>query len=251
MRIVIFSLFPEMFEQPLGQSIVGRARAAGLLDLEVRNFRDATTDRHRTVDDYPYGGGAGMVCKPEPLFSSVEAADLPPGAPVILLTPQGPLFTQRTAERLAACPAIALICGHYEGVDERVRTHLATEELSIGDYVLSGGEPAAIVVVDAITRLLPGAIDADSIVEESHHGGLLEYPHYTRPASYRGLSVPEVLLSGHHAAIAAWRRQQSVRRTYERRPDLLERADLTPGERRLVAGWASEAAAHLPTADAE
>jgi len=251
MRIAIFSLFPEMFEQPLGQSIVGRARTAGLLQLEIYNFRDAATDRHRTVDDYPYGGGAGMVCKPEPLFTSVEAAALPPGTPVILLTPQGAPFTQRAAERLAACPTIALICGHYEGVDERVRTHLATEELSIGDYVLSGGEPAAIVVVDAVTRLLPGAIDPESVVEESHHGGLLEYPHYTRPASYRGLEVPEILLSGHHAAIAGWRRLQSIRRTYERRPDLLDGAELTPKERQLVAGWNAEAAGNPPLTDAE
>lgn len=240
MRVAIFTLFPAMFEHSLGQSIVGRARAAGLLSLELHNFRDATTDRHRTVDDYPYGGGAGMVCKPEPLFTAVEAASLPTGTPVILLTPQGVLFTQRIAERLAGYPALALVCGHYEGVDERVRTDLATEELSIGDYVLSGGEPAAIVVVDAITRLLPGAIDAASTVEESHHEGLLEYPHYTRPALYRGLAVPEILLSGNHAAIARWRRLQSIRRTYERRPDLLASASLTIKERQQLAEWAHE-----------
>lgn len=242
MRIAIFTLFPQMFEGPLDHSIVARARGRGLLTLDLYNFRDWATDRHRTVDDYPYGGGAGMVCKPEPLFAAVEAAALPDGTPIVMLTPQGTPFNQRTAQRLASYSDLALLCGHYEGVDERVRTHLATEEISIGDYVLSGGEIAAMVIVDAVTRLLPGAIDAASIDEESHHAGLLEYPQYTRPPEFRGWSVPEILLSGNHGAIARWRREQALRRTWERRPDLLKSAELSARERGLVAEWQAHAA---------
>lgn len=237
MRIAIFTLFPEMFAGPFDQSIVARARRRDLLQIELHNFREQATDRHHTVDDYPYGGGAGMVLQPGPLFASVEAAALPPGTPIVLLTPQGRTFDQATARRYAQAPALALICGHYEGVDERVRLHLATEELSIGDFVLSGGEPAAIVVVDAVTRLLAGAIAAASHEDESHQSGLLEYPHYTRPPEFRGLAVPEILLSGNHAAIARWRREQAIRRTWERRPDLLARAPLSEQERAALAAW--------------
>jgi tRNA (guanine37-N1)-methyltransferase len=240
MRIAIFTLFPQMFAGPFDASIVARARAAGLLSIELHNFRDFARDRHRSVDDYPYGGGAGMVCRCEPLFAAVEAAQLPEAAPIVLLTPQGRRFTQRVAERLAGAPALALICGHYEGVDERVCAHLATEEVSIGDYVLSGGEPAAMVIVDAITRLLPGAIGAASITEESHQDGLLEYPQYTRPAEFRGWQVPEVLLGGNHAAIAAWRRGQALRRTWLRRPDLLATAHLSAQERAMIDRWTTE-----------
>jgi tRNA (guanine37-N1)-methyltransferase len=231
-----------MFNGPLDHSIVGRARTRGILDLEIHNFRDCATDRHHTVDDYPYGGGAGMVCKCEPLFAAVESAALPAGAPVVLLTPQGRPFTQQVAERFAHGAALALICGHYEGVDDRVRQHLATEEISIGDYVLSGGELAAMVIVDAVTRLLPGAIDAESIAEESHHAGLLEYPHYTRPAQFRGWPVPDILLSGNHAAIARWRHQQALRRTWERRPDMLPHSARSPEDQALIAQWVAEGA---------
>ncbi|MGH2411894.1 MAG: tRNA (guanosine(37)-N1)-methyltransferase TrmD [Chloroflexota bacterium] len=241
MRIAIFTLFPAMFAGPFGASIVGRAVAREQVAIELHNFRDLATDRHHTVDDYPYGGGAGMVLRPEPLFASVEAAGLPPEAPIILLTPQGRPFDQRTAARLAVLPATALICGHYEGVDERVREHLATEEISLGDFVLSGGEIAAMAVVDAVVRLLPGVIDPLSLEEESHHAALLEYPHYTRPAEFRGWPVPDVLTSGNHALIARWRREQSLRRTWERRPDLLAaelaRDTLGKKERRLIAEW--------------
>jgi tRNA (guanine37-N1)-methyltransferase len=243
-RIDIFTLFPEMFAGPLGLSIVGRAAAREQVRITLHNFRDRATDRHHTVDDYPYGGGAGMVLRPEPLFASVEAANLPTEAPIILLTPQGRPFDQPTAARLAALPALALICGHYEGVDERVRQHLATEEISLGDFVLSGGEIAAMAVVDAVVRLLPGVIDPDSLAEESHHAALLEYPHYTRPVEFRGQGVPDVLLSGNHAQIARWRREQSLRRTWERRPDLLADAlasdMLTLKEKHLIAAWDAE-----------
>ncbi|MGH2344475.1 MAG: tRNA (guanosine(37)-N1)-methyltransferase TrmD, partial [Chloroflexota bacterium] len=223
--------------------------------ITLHNFRAGATDRHHTVDDYPYGGGAGMVLRPEPLFASVEAANLPANTPIILLTPQGRPFDQPTAARLAAAPTLALVCGHYEGVDERVRRYLATEEISLGDFVLSGGEIAAMAVVDAVVRLLPGVIDPESLAEESHHATLLEYPHYTRPAEFRGWSVPEVLLSGNHALIARWRREQSLRRTLERRPELLAsaaaRATLTAKELRLIAAWQAEAADHAADQDAE
>jgi tRNA (guanine37-N1)-methyltransferase len=237
MRIAVFTLFPEMFAGPFGSSIVARAAARGLVQIELHNFRERATDRHRTVDDYPYGGGAGMVLQPGPLFAAVEGAALPGGTPIVLLTPQGRTFDQDAARRLASGPALALICGHYEGVDERVRAHLATEEISLGDFVLSGGEIPAMALVDAVTRLLPGVIDASSLAEESHHGGLLEYPQYTRPPDFRGWQVPEILLSGNHAAIARWRREQALRRTWERRPDLLARSPLSQRERALVASW--------------
>lgn len=243
MRIAIFTLFPEMFAGPFGASIVARAVARGLVQIDLHNFRQMAVDRHRTVDDYPYGGGAGMVLQPGPLFAAVEHAALPSGTPIILLTPQGRTFDQQMAQRLASAPALALLCGHYEGVDERVRAHLATEELSLGDFVLSGGEIAAMAVVDAVVRLLPGVIDPGSLAEESHHSGLLEYPQYTRPPEFRGWGVPEILLSGNHGAIARWRREQALRRTWERRPDLVARTALGERERRQIAAWEAERAA--------
>jgi tRNA (guanine37-N1)-methyltransferase len=232
MRFDIFTLFPEMFRGPLDASIIARARARGLLAIELHNPRAATTDRHHVVDDYPYGGGAGMLMKPEPLFAAVEAVHT--GGPVVLLGPGGRPFTQDIARELAREPAVALICGHYEGVDERVREHLATDELSLGDYVLTGGELAAMVVVDAVARLLPGVLAADSTVEESHSTGLLEYPQYTRPAEFRGWRVPEVLLSGDHGAVARWRRKEALRRTRARRPDLLAQAPLSAEDAQLL-----------------
>lgn len=225
MRFDIFSTLPRMFDGPLTESIIRRAIDRGLLDIRVHDLRDWTTDRHRTTDDAPYGGGAGMVMKPEPIFRAVEeVVGATPEArgetPLILMGPGGEVFDQRTAEELARLPRIALICGHYEGVDDRVRQALATRELSIGDYVLSGGELPAMVIVDAVSRLVPGVIDARSTAEESHTSGLLEYPQYTRPAVFRGMAVPEILLSGNHAAIARWRREQALERTERDRPDM-------------------------------
>jgi tRNA (guanine37-N1)-methyltransferase len=210
-----------MFAGPLGHSIVGRAIDRGLLEVALTDVRSFATDRHRTVDDYPYGGGPGMVMKPDTLFAAAESVARA-GSPVILLTPQGRVFTQGIAAELAREEQLTLVCGHYEGVDERVREHLATDELSIGDYVLTGGELPAMVVIDAVARLLPGVLGgADSTSEESHSAGLLEYPQYTRPPSFRGQDVPDVLLSGNHAEIAKWRRRQALLRTARRRPDLL------------------------------
>lgn len=241
MRFDIFTLFPEMFRGPLDESILARARERGLLEIALHNPRDVTTDRHHIVDDYPYGGGAGMVMKPEPLFTAVE--QLGANGPVILLSPQGRVFTQAIARDLASEQRITLICGHYEGVDERVREHLVTDEISLGDFVLTGGELAAMVLVDAVARLLPGVLAAGSTEEESHTAGLLEYPHYTRPAEFRGWRVPDVLLSGNHAAIARWRRKESLRRTRARRPDLYARLELTPLDRTLLAELDAEVAA--------
>ncbi|MCH7699165.1 MAG: tRNA (guanosine(37)-N1)-methyltransferase TrmD [Chloroflexi bacterium] len=227
MRIDILTLFPEMFRGPFDASIVARAREQGLFQIELHNFRDWTTDKHHHVDDDPYGGGAGMVMKPEPLFAAVEAVQdqaEPPGR-VIMLTPQGRLLNQGIVEELAGQPRLLLVCGRYEGFDERIREHLADDEISIGDYVLSGGEPAAIVLVEALVRRIPGALgNEESLDEESHTQGLLEYPHYTRPAEFRGWSVPDILLSGDHPEIEKWRRRQSLLRTARRRPDLLSRA---------------------------
>ncbi len=225
MHFDIFTLFPGIFEGPLRESILRRAQERGLLSVALHNIRDATTDRHHVVDDYPYGGGAGMVMKPEPIFAAVEAVYQ--GGPIILLTPAGRLFTQEIAQELAREPRITLLCGHYEGVDERVREHLVTDELSIGDYVLTGGELAAMVVVDAISRLVPGVLANESTQEESHSSGLLEYPQYTRPQEFRGWHVPDILLSGHHEQIARWRRKQSLRLTRERRPDLFAKVDVS------------------------
>jgi len=237
MRIDVFTLFPEVFEPYLSLSILARARERGLLDVRLHNIRDWTTDRHRTVDDEPYGGGGGMVMKPEPIFSAVEdVLGRPPRAPVILMTPQGRVFNQTIAWQLSRLPRIAIIAGRYEGIDERVREHLVTDELSIGDYVLTGGELPALVVIDAVARLLPGVLgDPDAPLKDSFSQGLLEHPHYTRPAVFRGWAVPEVLRSGDHARIARWRREQALRRTWERRPDLLRRAPLSPEDRAYLA----------------
>jgi tRNA (guanine37-N1)-methyltransferase len=232
-RFDIFTLFPGMFRGPFEESMLARAQAAGLLEIALHNPRDATTDRHHVVDDYPYGGGAGMVMKPEPLFAAVEAVHQ--GGPVILLSPQGRRFTQEVARTLAREPRVTLLCGHYEGVDERVRAHLATDELSLGDYVLTGGELAAMVIVDAVARLLPGVLAPGSAEEESHAAGLLEYPQYTRPPEFRGWRVPDVLLSGNHGVVARWRRKESLRRTRARRPDLLAAAVLSPMDMKLLA----------------
>jgi tRNA (guanine37-N1)-methyltransferase len=237
MRIDILTLFPEMFRGPFEASIVARAVEQGIVDIELHNLRDWGEGRHQVVDDYPHGGGAGMVLKPEPIFRAVEAIVPLASEPAwtVLLTPQGRLLTQSIVEELAARPRLLLLCGHYEGVDERVREHLADDEISIGDYVLSGGEPAAIVLVDALVRRLPGALGSEeSLAEESHARGVLEYPQYTRPAEFRGWTVPDVLLSGHHEEIRRWRRRQSLLRTARRRPDLLAQACLTDEERRWL-----------------
>ena len=240
MRIDILCLFPEMFVSPFGQSIVKRAEERGLANVVTHNIRDFTHDRHHTADDYPYGGGAGMVLKPEPIFEAAEHVKETTGfgdEPVVLLTPQGRLFSQSIARELSEHRRLMLICGHYEGVDERVAEHLATDSVSIGDYVLTGGEVAAMVVVEAVVRLIPGVLGSEvSAEDESHARGLLEYPQYTRPEVFREWSVPATLLSGNHAEIAAWRRRQSLLRTAERRPDLLERATLSDKERT----WISE-----------
>jgi tRNA (guanine37-N1)-methyltransferase len=221
MRIDVLTLFPEMLAGALGHSILGRALERGVLSVGLVNPRDFTTDRHRTVDDYPYGGGPGMVMKPGPLVEAVESVARP-GSRTILLSPRGRAFGQAVARELAASEHLILVCGHYEGIDERVRVVLGAEELSIGDYVLTGGEPAALVVVDAVARLLPGVLgDAGSSEDESHSAGLLEYPQYTRPPEFRGLRVPDVLLSGNHAAIDRWRRWQALLVTALRRPELL------------------------------
>jgi tRNA (guanine37-N1)-methyltransferase len=205
--------------------------------VRLHQLRDFTSDRHRTTDDTPYGGGGGMVMKPEPLFAAVRAVlgDALASTPVLLLTPQGRRFTQAVARELAEHPRLALLCGRYEGVDERVRTGLATDEISIGDYVVSGGELPALVLIDAVARCLPGVLgEEDGALDDSHASGLLEYPHYTRPPSFEGAEVPEILLSGDHARIAAWRRRQALARTLERRPDMLESADLTAEDRRIL-----------------
>lgn len=236
MRIDILTLFPEMFAGPFDHSIIKRAQEQGIVDIIIHNIRDYTHDRHRTVDDYPYGGGAGMVLKPEPIFEAVEAIKVTgKETTVILLSPQGHLFSQKIAWELSSKPHLVLICGHYEGIDERVRDNLVDEELSIGDYILSGGEVAAMAVVDAVVRLLPGAVGSEiSVKNDSHSSGLLQYPQYTRPETYRGWSVPGVLLSGNHREIARWRHQQSLLRTFERRPDLLEEAILSEEDREFV-----------------
>jgi len=234
MRIDVVTIFPRMVEAGLSEGIVGRARTAGLLDIVVHNLRDFTTDKHHVVDDVPFGGGPGMVMKPEPFFAALSAIGATRGAPdvVALLTPAGERFTQDAAKRLSANGHIVLLCGRYEGIDERVREALATEEISIGDYVLSGGEVPALVVIDAVARVVPGVVgDDNSVAADSFSRGLLDYPHYTRPAEYEGRQVPEVLLSGHHAEIRRWRREAALQRTVERRPDLLAGAELDADER--------------------
>lgn len=236
MQFDVFTLFPEVFEPYIQTSILMRARQRGLVEIRVHNTRDWTTDKHHITDDDPYGGGGGMVMKPEPIFTAVEGVlGSPPVCPVILLTPQGRSFNQKVAQELVQFPHLALISGRYEGVDERVRQHLVNDEISIGDFVLTGGELPALVVIDAVTRLLPGALgDPEGAQDDSHASGLLEYPHYTRPPEYRGWRVPEILLSGDHAAIDRWRREQALLRTWQRRPDLLESAALTEAEREYI-----------------
>jgi tRNA (guanine37-N1)-methyltransferase len=240
MRIDILTLFPQLFEAHFGFGIFKRAIDNGLVHINLVNIRDFTHDKHHTADDYPYGGGAGMVMKPEPVFEAVESVKAGLGdeageIPVILLSPQGRLFSHKIAQELSQHEHMILVCGHYEGVDERVAEHLATDIISIGDYVLTGGEIPAIVVADAVLRLVPGVLGSEeSPLEDSHAGGLLEYPQYTRPPEFRGWEVPEVLLSGNHARIAKWRREQIIKRTLERRPELLDKADLGKEDKRLV-----------------
>lgn len=251
MNIDVLTLFPEMFEGVFDASILGKARQKGLVSLSTLNFRDYANNKHNTVDDYPFGGGGGMVLKPGPIFAAVEdlLARRNPGASegvealaekakprVILMCPQGEPFTQRKAEELAREEHLIFICGHYEGYDERIREHLVTDELSIGDYVLTGGELPAMVVIDSVVRLLPGVLGNQlSAVTDSFSTGLLEYPHYTRPAKYRDWEVPEVLLSGHHENIELWRRRQSLERTWRRRPELLRHAELSKKDREWLA----------------
>jgi tRNA (guanine37-N1)-methyltransferase len=257
LHFIVFTLFPEVLETYIQTSILARAQQNDLVQIDLHNIRDWTTDRHHTTDDMPYGGGGGMVMKPDPIFAAVESIlGNPPSCPIILLTPQGRLFTQSLANELAQpalrriatmtleqelvslgqpVPRLALICGRYEGVDERVRQYLVTEEISIGDYVITGGELAALILIDAISRLLPGVLgDPDGALDDSHASGLLEYPHYTRPPEFRGWKVPEVLLSGDHVKIARWRREQSLRRTFTRRPDLLTNAPLTNSDHKFL-----------------
>ncbi len=274
MRIDVLTLFPEMFEGVFGASILGKARDKGIVELSAVNFRQYSTNKHGQVDDTPYGGGGGMVLKPEPIFDAVEdllrrretetaaaeaAADLPNEAEpsteetqsaassrprIVLLCPQGETFTQKKAEEFSREDHLIFICGHYEGYDERIRTGLVTDEISIGDYVLTGGELPAMVMIDSTVRLLPGVLgNENSAVTDSFSTGLLEYPHYTRPTEYRGMKVPDILLSGHHANIEAWRRRESLRRTLERRPDLLERMELTKQELKWIEELKRELAA--------
>lgn len=245
MRIDVLTLFPEMFEGVFSSSILGKARDKGIVSLNTVNFRNYSNNKHNTVDDYPYGGGGGMVLKPEPIFAAVE--DLPihqeagqdPVKPrVILLCPQGAPFTQKKAEELSNEQHLVFICGHYEGYDERIRQYLVTDELSVGDYVLTGGELPAMVIIDSVVRLLPGVLGNEmSAVTDSFSTGLLEYPHYTRPAKFRDWEVPEMLLSGHHENVKRWRRKESLFRTLERRPDLLEGRDLSKEEKAWLVEW--------------
>ena len=238
MRIDIVSLFPQMFTGPFNESIIKRAIERGIVTIHLHNLREHGLGRHLQVDDYPYGGGAGMVLRIEPIFAALEKIKAEIGKddiPVILLSPQGRIFTQKIAEELAFQDNLIFICGHYEGVDERVREHLVTDEISIGDYVLTGGELAAMVIVDAVVRLLPGVLGSEEAAkEDSYAMGLLEYPQYTRPQVFRGWEVPKILLSGNHAEIAKWRREQAIRRTLARRPELLAKVELSEEEKKLL-----------------
>ncbi|OLN22809.1 tRNA (guanosine(37)-N1)-methyltransferase TrmD [Domibacillus antri] len=240
MKIDVLTLFPEMFHGVFSSSIMKKAAEKEKVSFRAVNFRDYAEGKHKVVDDYPYGGGAGMVLKPQPLFDAVDALkEETDAAPrIILMCPQGERYTQRKAEELAKEEHLIFLCGHYEGYDERVRTHLVTDEISIGDYVLTGGELGAMVVADSVVRLLPGVLgNDDSAVKDSFSSGLLEHPHYTRPADFRGMKVPDVLTSGNHRHIDEWRREQSLKRTWERRPDLLETVSLTEEEQRLIDSW--------------
>lgn len=245
MRFEVFTLLPEVFPSYLETSILKRARERGLLDIGIHNIRDYTHDKHHTTDDTPYGGGGGMVMKPEPVFEAVESVlglatpHSPPqpdsNIPIILLTPQGRVFNQSIAQELSAHPRIALLCGRYEGVDERIREKLVTDEISIGDYVLTGGELPALILIDAVARLLPGVLgDPTGAEDDSHAMGLLEYPHYTKPAEFRGWKVPDILTSGDHGKIDKWRREQALERTFRKRPDMLEKAELTKDDLKFI-----------------
>jgi tRNA (guanine37-N1)-methyltransferase len=245
MQFEVFTLLPEVFPPYLESSILKRAIQRGLITVRIHNFRDYTHDKHHTTDDTPYGGGGGMVMKPEPIFEAVETVlglsshpsppKLASTPPIILLTPQGRVFNQRIAEELARHERIALLCGRYEGVDERVREHLVTDEISIGDYVLTGGELPALILIDAVSRLIPGVLgDPTGAEDDSHAMGLLEYPHYTKPAEFRGWKVPEILLSGDHAKVEKWRREQALLRTFQKRPDMLEKAELSEKDKKFV-----------------
>ena len=253
MQFEVFTLLPEVFPPYLESSILQRARQRGLIEVRVHNIRDYTHDRHHTTDDTPYGGGGGMVMKPEPVFEAIETVlgieagqAQPPPLPVILLTPQGRVFTQRIAEELAVHERIALLCGRYEGVDERIREHLVTDEISIGDYVLTGGELPALMIVDAVSRLIPGVLgDPTGAEDDSHSMGLLEYPHYTRPPEFRGWQIPEVLLSGDHARIEKWRREQALKRTLRRRPDILDKAELSEVDKKMLEKLRSKSDSHF------
>jgi tRNA (guanine37-N1)-methyltransferase len=242
MLVDIFSLFPEVFQPYLEISILKRAIKNSLLQVNTHNIRDWATDRHHTTDDTPYGGGGGMIMKPEPVFAAVESIlGSPPSCPVILLCPQGRLFDQELARELSLQTHLALVCGRYESYDERIRQHLVTHEVSIGDYVLTGGELPALVILDAITRLLPGVLgDAEATQDDSFSRDLLEYPHYTKPPDFRGWQVPEVLLSGNHASLDRWRHEQSLIRTLERRPNLLINAKLTEADRKFLKQYLEE-----------
>lgn len=238
MEFDVFTLLPEVFPPYLESSILQRARQRGLIDVRIHNIRDWATDRHHVTDDVPYGGGGGMVMKPEPVFAAVESvlgAGPEACCPLILLTPQGRVFNQTIAYELSRQPRLALLCGRYEGIDERIRERLVTDEISIGDYVLTGGELPALILIDAVSRLLPGVLgDPDGAFDDSHASGLLEYPHYTRPPEFRGWKVPDILLSGNHAQIDRWRREQSLARTQKRRPDLLEKAPLNEKDKQYL-----------------
>lgn len=240
MKLSILTLFPAMFDGIFGHSILKQAQEKEVIQFDVINFRDYSADRHQRVDDYPYGGGGGMVLTPQPVFDAVDVLRKqqnknvkPPR--VILLCPQGERYTQKKAEEFADEDHLILICGHYEGYDERIREHLVTDEISIGDYVLTGGEVGAMVIADSVTRLQPGALgNEQSAVTDSHSTGLLEYPHYTRPAEFRSMRVPDILLSGHHERINVWRKEQALKRTYERRPDMLKEVQLTEEDKKYI-----------------
>jgi tRNA (guanine37-N1)-methyltransferase len=245
MQFEVFTLLPEVFPPYLESSILNRARQKGLIDVRVHNIRDYTRDKHHTTDDTPYGGGGGMVMKPEPVFEAVESVlglaaphsnpEPASNIPIILLTPQGRVFTQRIAEELSRHERIVFICGRYEGVDERIREHLVTDEISIGDYVLTGGELPALMIIDAVSRLIPGVLgDPTGAEDDSHSMGLLEYPHYTKPPEFRGWKVPDVLASGNHAKIDKWRREQALTRTFNKRPDMLEKAELSKDDIKFI-----------------
>ena len=251
MQFEVFTILPEVFPSYLETSIIKRARERGLINVRIHNIRDYTHDRHHMTDDTPFGGGGGMVMKPEPVFEAVESVlelntgQTPPevdlSIPIILLTPQGRVFNQNIAQELSQYPRIALLCGRYEGIDERIREHLVTDEISIGDYVLTGGELPALILIDAIARLLPDVLgDPSGAQDDSHAMGLLEYPHYTRPPEFRGWKAPDILLSGDHAKIEKWRREQALLRTFNRRPDMLEKTELTKEDLKFVESLKSE-----------